>query len=62
MRIIEYFLGGAFGLIIVYLLLVNPKAASDILGSLGALGAQTFGTLQGRSTTGGGVSVGSFQR
>lgn len=62
MRAIEWVLGIMLGLVALYLVLVNPAATSQILGSLGSLGAQTFGTLQGRSVSGGGISVGGFQR
>lgn len=62
MRLIEYFIGGAFVLIAIYLFAVNPTAFDTIIRSLSAAGAQTFGTLQGRTVSGGGVSVGGFQR
>jgi hypothetical protein len=49
-------------LVALYLVLVNPKATSAILGALGGLGAVTFGTLQGREVnTGSGITVGAFQ-
>jgi tetrahydromethanopterin S-methyltransferase subunit C len=62
MRTIEWVLGIMLGLVALYLVLVNPAAVNQILGSLGNLGAQTFGTLQGRNVQSGGVTVGAFQR
>ncbi len=62
MKTIEWVLGIMLGLVALYLVLVNPGATSQILSSLGSLGSQTFGTLQGRTVSGGGITVGSFQR
>jgi len=62
MKLFEMFIAGALALIALYIVIVNPKAADDILRSLGAVGSQTFGTLQGRSVSGGGIAVGGFQR
>ena len=62
MRAIEYVLGIMLGLVALYLVLVNRESTTAILGSLGGLGAVTFGTLQGRSVSANGISVGSFQR
>lgn len=59
---IEAVLGIMLGLVALYLVLVNPQAVNQILGSLGSLGAQTFGTLQGRAVSGGGITVGAFSR
>lgn len=62
MRAIEWVLGIMLGLVALYLVLVNSQSTTQILGSLGSLGAQTFGVLQGRSVTGGGIQVGGFAR
>ena len=62
MRTVEWILGVMLALVALYLVLLNPAAVSQIFSSLGSLGAQTFGTLQGRSVSGGGISVGAFQR
>jgi len=62
MRAIEWVLGIMLALVALYLVLVNPRATTQILGALGGLGAVTFGTLQGRQTaTGTGITVGAFQ-
>lgn len=62
MKTIETVLGLMLGLVALYLVLVNPKAFDTIIRSIGAVGSQTFGTLQGRSVSGGGITVGGFQR
>lgn len=62
MRAIEWVLGIMLGLVALYLVLVNPEATTSILNGLGGLGIQTFGTLQGRSVSANGITVGGFQR
>ena len=62
MRAIEWVLGIMLGLVALYLVLVQADSTTKILSSLGGLGAVTFGTLQGRSVSGSGISVGGFQR
>lgn len=56
---IEWVLGIMLALVALYLVLSSPASLDTILRSLGAVGAQTFGTLQGRTVSGGGVTVGS---
>jgi hypothetical protein len=55
---IEWALGIMLGLVALYLVLSAPQSLDTILRSLGSVGAQTFGTLQGRTVSGGGVTVG----
>lgn len=62
MGTIEKVLAIMLGLIALYIIVVNPSAVDQILRSIGAVGSQTFGTLQGRNVSGGGISVGAFQR
>lgn len=49
MKVIQIFLGGAFGAVMLYLLVKDGGAAANqILGGLGRFNQQTFSTLQGR--------------
>jgi hypothetical protein len=44
----EKFFAGAFGLILVYLLVANASGVNQILSGFASFNAKTFGTLQGR--------------
>lgn len=48
MSFLEKFFAGAFGLILVYLLVTNASGVNSILGGFASFNAKTFGTLQGR--------------
>lgn len=49
MRTIEIFLAGAFGAVMLYLIVKDGGAAANqILGGLANFNRQTFSTLQGR--------------
>ena len=49
MRVIELFLAGAFGAVMLYLIVKDGgSAANNILGGLATFNRQTFSTLQGR--------------
>jgi hypothetical protein len=62
MSTINKAIGLIFGLIVLYILAVNPDAFDKLFRSAGAVGSQAFGTLQGRQVSGGGISIGGFQR
>jgi hypothetical protein len=57
MRGLEATLGIMLGLVALFLVLNNADASNQILSGLSNLGMSTFGTLQGRKVTGGGVTV-----
>lgn len=49
MKVISLFLAGAFGAVMLYLVVKDGgMAANQILGGLGRFNQQTFATLQGR--------------
>lgn len=49
MSTIEKFFAGAFGLILVYLLVANWQGVNQILQGLANFNVKTFSTLQGRN-------------
>ena len=53
MRIAENFLGTALMLVLVYLLLTNASAFSQMLRTTGSVFVDQFRTLQGRPLPGG---------
>lgn len=48
MRTFEMYLSGAFGLILVYLLVSNASATNQVLNALSAANTDTIRALQGR--------------
>lgn len=48
MRLLEIYIGGAFGLILVYLLVANASNANQIIGALGSVNTSAIRALQGR--------------
>jgi hypothetical protein len=48
MKVITYFLAGAFGLTALYLVVFNANQSNQVLSGLAQFNAQTFRTLQGR--------------
>lgn len=52
MQFLEKFFAGAFGLILVYLLVANWQGVNGILDGFGKFNVRTFTTLQGRGGVG----------
>jgi len=48
MKVVNTFLAGAFGAVLLYILVTNANGAGQVLSSLGRFNAQTFGTLMGK--------------
>lgn len=48
MKTLEYFIAGAFSLIVLYLLLTQSQGAATIFNSFAAGSSQIFRTLQGK--------------
>lgn len=57
MGAIDKFFAGAFGLILVYLLVKNYKGVNAVLSGLGNFNAQTFSVLQGNSAGTGNLNL-----
>ena len=53
MQAVEKFFAGAFGLILVYLVVINSSGTSTVVNSLGSQLSNVFSTLQGRGGGGG---------
>jgi len=49
---LEKFFAGAFGLILVYLLVTNWQGVNQILSGFASFNAKTFSVLQGRNAVG----------
>lgn len=47
MKTLEYFIGGAFALIVLYLLLSQSQGAATLFSSFATGSSQIFKTLQG---------------
>lgn len=54
MSFVEKFFAGAFGLVLVYLLVTNWNGVNGVLNGLADFNVKTFGVLQGRQTFVGG--------
>lgn len=59
MQAVEKFFAGAFGLVLVYLVVINSSGTSTVVNSLGSQLSNVFSTLQGRGGSGLG-NVGSL--
>ncbi len=51
--LLEKFILGAFGLIMIYLFIFNAKQTSEVIRAFAAGSSQVFTTLQGRGSGGG---------
>lgn len=60
MGAIEKFFGGAFALVLVYLLVRNASGVNQILTSFARGSSQVFATLQGSGSGIGQIGAGSF--
>ena len=48
MRLLEIYLGGALGLVALYLVMANPGASGQVIRSLAELNTDSIRVLQGR--------------
>jgi hypothetical protein len=49
MRVVNTFLAGSFGAVLLYILVTNANGAGQVLTSLGDFNRKTFGTLMGKT-------------
>jgi len=48
MKVVNTFLAGAFGAVLLYIVVTNASGAGQVLSGLADFNRKTFGTLMGR--------------